>query len=260
MDSIVFLDDSEFECEAVRTQIQSVKTLQVPKNIFDYPEFFNRIKQFFVVNNQSKNIFLNHMSPDKTEQYRIRSLSLNEEAKFNNQDDFLYSLQLKIFLKKNHAPSISRISELTQKSNQFNLTTKRYNTAEILSFMENESSDVYSFEVSDKFGPSGLTGVVILRYENNITFIDSFLMSCRIIGRNLEFAIWDYIFKDVSKNEIKKICCEYIKTAKNQIVENFYDELGFEVVSNTQEKKCYIGYTDAFHITKKFFVEVIFYE
>src|SRR5690606_33146740 len=120
LDSIIFLDDSEFECNSVRTQLPQVKTIQVPKNNFEYPEVFKKVKELFLANDSSSS------NQDKTEQYKIRALVLQEEAKYSNKEDYLASLKLKVKVRKNHTSSIPRISELTQKSNQFNVTTRRY--------------------------------------------------------------------------------------------------------------------------------------
>ncbi len=251
LDSLVFLDDSEFECNSIRTQLPQVKTVQVPKNVFDYPKVFQKIKNLFPPSSDGLS------TADKTEQYKIRALALQEEAKFSNQADYLASLKLKVILRKNHAPSVARISELTLKSNQFNVTTRRYSPAEITALFESKEADVYSLEVSDKFGDSGLTGVVIVRYQGKNLQVDSFLMSCRVIGRGVEFSIWEKVFDDARKRGITHVESQYIKTSKNALVESFFDKLGMNILQSDESAKHYRAALDSFAKIKEDHVEVI---
>ena len=234
LDSIIFLDDSEFECNAVRSQLPQVQTVQVPKNVFEYPKVFHRIKELAYHGNQEN-------SSDKTEQYRIRARALEEQAKFNNQEEYLASLCLKAKIRKNYVVASARIAELSQKSNQFNVTTRRYSQQEIVTLMSSDNCTVYSIEVSDKFGDSGLTGVAIVRYSQGDVEVDSFLMSCRVIGRGIEFSLWRTIFDEARKRGCQQVKAQYIRSSKNGLVENFFDSLGFRAVKETSTLKEYVS-------------------
>jgi FkbH-like protein len=133
-------------------------------------------------------------------------------------------------VKLNDQLQIPRISELTQKTNQFNLTTKRYTEEEIKNAMEYPFL-VYSLSVKDKFGDSGLVGVCIVRGNS----IDVFLLSCRVLGRNIEFAFIDYIIQDLKKKGYQALIGTYIKSEKNQQVEKFYSDCGFECINIRNE-------------------------
>jgi FkbH-like protein len=119
---------------------------------------------------------------------------------------------------------------MTQKTNQFNLTTKRYTESEIHNFINDPNCDVLAFSVTDKFGESGVTGLCILTQNSNIEMmeIDTLLMSCRIIGRNIENAFMDYIIERLKEKKKKILLAKYIKTTKNNQVKKFYEKCSFE--------------------------------
>jgi FkbH-like protein len=244
LDSLIFLDDSAFECNSVRSQLPEVHTVQVPKNIFEYPQVIHHIRELVLAsgNASAKGTEGSHGTQsvqDKTEQYRIRNLAKQEEAKFSNHEDYLKSLNLKVVLKKNCLSEVSRISELTLKSNQFNLTTRRYSEQEILSLMKSEDGAVYSISVSDRFGDSGLTGVAILRENGEDVFVDSFLMSCRVIGRGIEFSVWESLLKKSMEDGRARLNALYIKSAKNAQVSEYFEKVGLGVVDQTENVKNY---------------------
>jgi FkbH-like protein len=225
LDSMVFLDDSPFECEAVRQQLPMVKTFQVPKSLSDYPSLFYEIKKLFLAGGVTEE------SKSKTQQYRQRSEAEALKAKFENQDDYLASLGLEVELSLNLRSSIPRISELSMKSNQFNLTTTRYSESEILSMMDRDTYAVYSLIVSDKFGNAGLTGVVIIKYQDDKAVVDNFFMSCRVIGRGVEMVIWHQITTNAVNRGCTQLKAKYLKSAKNSLVNDFYDRLGLTVIN-----------------------------
>lgn len=237
LDSFVFIDDSEFEISSIKTQLPQVKCIQVPKAIFEYPNKFNEVLELFSSIEQKSN------SSDKTLQYQIRAQALSEQAQFATQEEYLKSLQLKITINSKNLKQTPRISELTQKSNQFNVTTRRYTTQEIDGIFNSDDKDIFTVNVTDKFGDSGLTGIVITKIDKKAILIDSFLMSCRVIGRGVEFAIWDYIFESARKRGCEKVYAEYIESPKNALVEDFYDKLGLNLVrTDLNDKKQKIKY------------------
>ncbi len=230
LDSFLFLDDSNFECNAVRSELPEVLVFQVPIKISDYPVLLNEISDLFP---------LDEVSDDKTQKYKLRALAKEEEGKHFSYEDYLRSLETKVIVRKNEREKIKRIAELTQKTNQFNVTTRRYSEQQIAAFMGSADSSVYSFHVSDKFGDSGLVGVCIVCKSDDFVLIDTFLMSCRVIGREVEIAAWDEIRRDLGA---KKIQAEFIPTTKNSLVESFFDKLGFQVIfQEGNHKKYYSG-------------------
>ena len=233
LDSIIFLDDSSFECEAVKQQLPMVKTLQVPATLSDYPNVVAEIKSLFLAGDISSD------SKDKTKQYRQRADAEELKLQFGTQEDYLASLELKVELTRNAQASVGRISELSQKSNQFNLTTRRYSVAEIEQMMEGDTRAVYSLEVSDKFGNAGLTGVVVMRYEDMAVTVENFFMSCRVIGRGVEMSIWARIIADALKRGCTQLSAEFIPSSKNAQVADFYDRLGMRMTKEENGSQQY---------------------
>jgi FkbH-like protein len=187
LDSVVFIDDSSFEINLIKEHVPEVLTLQVPKAIHEYPTlFYNLIESSFYLSDSLDDKM-------KTQQYIEQSKRAQEKEKFHSLKDFLASLNLEVEVFINETSQIERISQLTQKTNQFNLTTKRYTESQISFFINDDSFDVFSFSVNDKFGQNGLTAVVIAKKNNDAVILDSFLMSCRIMGRDIEKVIFNYL-------------------------------------------------------------------
>lgn len=234
LESIIFLDDSSFECEAVRQQLPMVKTVQVPSALSDYPNVVAEIKSLFLAGGIAAD------SKGKTEQYRQRAGAEELKAQFETQEAYLASLELKVELTRNARASAGRISELSQKSNQFNLTTHRYSVAEIEQMMAADTHAVYSLVVSDKFGNAGLTGVAVMRYENKVATVENFLMSCRVIGRGVETGIWTRIAADALQRGCTELHANFIPSAKNAQVADFYDRLGMTMTEEGYGTRHYV--------------------
>ena len=226
LDSIVFLDDSEFECSAVRSQLPQVHTVQVPKNLPDYTAVFQGVARLFPGTGVSAE------SRSKTLQYQQRAAAIAQRAEFGSQEQYLRSLKLQAFLTRNAQASVARIAELSQKSNQFNLTTHRYSEADIGQRMADPDGDVYSLVVQDRFGDAGLTGVVVMRYQHRAAHVEAFFMSCRVIGRGVEFSIWSHIAAQAAARGCKELLASFNPSAKNALVQRFFDDLGMQKMGN----------------------------
>lgn len=233
LDSLVFLDDSAFECEAVRSQLPEVTVFQVPSSPPDYLAVIAAIKDLFLAGGATTD------GAEKTEQYRRRAQALAERQEFASQEDYLASLGLTVTLARDDAARVARISELSQKSNQFNLTTIRYAAGEVAKLMEDPSAAVYSLEVADRFGAGGLTGVVVVRYEPDVAVVESLFLSCRVLGRGAEFAIWPKIFADAAARGCGRIRATYRPTSKNAQAADFYDRLGLPLERESDGVRSY---------------------
>lgn len=236
LNSLVFVDDSNFEINLIKESIPEIHAIQVPANIAEYPKLI--LKNVFT----HFNLLLKSDDAKKTEMYKQQFIRENSKATFSSMCDYLASLEIELTVLKNDLAQVPRIAQLTQKTNQFNLTTYRYTESQIQQFMEEEKFDVYSIFVKDKFGDNGLTGVCITRQDENnpnIRIIDSMLMSCRIIGRNIEFVFCSHIISDLAGRGYQTVSAEFIHTSKNAQVENFYEKIGFTLIGNNQESKQY---------------------
>ncbi len=162
------------------------------------------------------------------EMYYARRMRKQLEKSMVSLEDFLRSLEMKIVIKHADDFTLPRITRLINKTNQFNLTTRRYTDVEIKKMRENRDEfDIYSLQVIDKFGDEGIVGVAIVRKEPQTWILDSFLMSCRVIGRKVETAFLAKIVADARKKDISTIVGEYIPTQKNAPVKSFYLDHGF---------------------------------
>jgi FkbH-like protein len=233
LDSFVFIDDSNFEVGLVRKELPMVETIQVPANLTEYPILVKELKMLFFSlskTNEDKN---------KTAMY-LEERQRKEQLKIHDSiDNYLSSLGLSLSIHWNQEISVSRAAQLTQKTNQFNLTTRRYTESDIIRMLEDPEYVIAVFSVSDQFGDYGVTGMSIIQIKNSTARIDSLLMSCRVIGRHVELAFFDQLVKILLEKKIKTILGSYISTAKNKQVEAFYDGLGFTLTISKEHQKDY---------------------
>lgn len=229
LESFIFIDDSDFELEAVRAQLPAVKVFQVPKQLTDYPAVLREVAALCVAGGVSTE------SKSKTQQYRQLALAAAAQETYASQEDYLRSLGLKVRVYRDARDQIARIAELTQKSNQFNLTTRRYTPGEVSALMDRADATVYSFDVGDRFGECGITGVIVVDVATVDARVDAFLMSCRVIGRGVEFAVWRAVLDDVRKLGKRGLSAAYLPSGKNAQVSDFFDRLGLSAVDEPGE-------------------------
>lgn len=235
-DSFVFVDDSSFEINLIKEQLPEVLTVQVPVKTSEYVNILLKIIY--------ANFNLIPTSDDlkKTEMYKQQFERENSKSSFASIDDYLSSLQIELKILKNDPAYIPRLSQLTQKTNQFNLTTYRYTESEMERFIYDPKINVYAMFVKDKFGDSGLTGVCIIKQDeknHKHAIIDSLLMSCRILGRNIEYVYVETIISDLSDLGFETVGARFIPTKKNAQVESFYDQLGLKYTGTDNNIKNY---------------------
>ncbi len=250
LDSIVFVDDNDFEINLIKEQIPEIHTIQVPDKRYQYPQ---KIRESFSLFYKSG---LTEEDLRKTEMYAEQIKRKQEEYQHASFEDYLKSLEMVITVSVNHPALVPRLAQMTQKTNQFNLTTKRYTESQISAFVNDSNYDVYAMGVTDKFGDSGITGLAIIHKTDEVAEIDTFLMSCRIIGRNLEYKFLDSILLNI---EQKEITANYIQTPKNVQTSNFYDTFGFNLVAHEDARKEYVLLKDLY-IPKIFDYIKIVYE
>ncbi len=252
LDSLVFVDDSDFEVNYIREGLLDVVVLQVPSRLHEYPvmmrEAFDRFYQMSSASEDAR----------KTLMYKAQQHREGHRHGFGSLVEYLESLELKIKVHINDSSIIPRQAQMTQKTNQFNLTTKRYTESDISRFIESDRYMVFAFDASDKFGGYGLAGLAILGIERDKwrADIDTFLMSCRVIGRNIEYAFFDFILAHLKKLDIHTIHATFRPTAKNSQVEGFYDDLGFKLIDSNDKEKKYIINVDEYMKQVHHFIEV----
>lgn len=232
LDSFVFIDDSEHERQLVREILPEVEVPDFPEKVDRLPEFMVRIfRTYFEKSRITKE------DAQKTRQYILnerRSRLLDEMASFHK---YLAALNITV-TRVDAAKNIDRVLQLVNKTNQFNLTTRRYTMPEMERALSG-GKKVYSFRVSDKFGDSGIVAVLIVDTEDEVPVMEEFTMSCRVMGRNIEYGLIDYVEKDLIRCGYDSLYASYIPTQKNRPVAGFYENLGYELEEEKDGEKRY---------------------
>jgi len=252
LDSLVFIDDSSFEVNLIKEQLPEIKVLQVPERLHEYPKMLRENIGLFY------NLSLTEEDKKKIGMYKQYVKHENVKKEFTNIDDYLASLELKMTIYEDDETIIPRMSQMSQKTNQFNLTTKRYTEVDIRNFVISDDSKVFSFSVSDKFGDSGVTGLCVINFDKKkqTANIDTFLMSCRIIGRNIEYTFMDYLMNFLKNNKIKNVTAKYTPTYKNEQAKEFYDKCSFSLIKSNNGIKDYELFVDEYKPKKIKYIEV----
>jgi len=218
IDSLLFIDDNPFEIEEVKAI--GVEGIRISEE--NIATILDDVRL--------KTIAITQEDKNKTNQYKSEFKRGEIFKKVKSIDEFIKSLNIKVEYWINNLNQLKRVTQLINKTNQFNLTTKRYTESEVEEMMKKDK--VFSFRVTDKFGDMGIVSVVIVKDKE----IDTFLMSCRVLGRKIENQIMDIVLKN-TKLPLK---AKYIKTKKNSQVENLYEKLGFTLISQNENQKEYI--------------------
>ncbi|GAA4973246.1 HAD-IIIC family phosphatase [Algibacter aquimarinus] len=231
-DSMVFLDDNPFERSIVRENVQGITVPELPEDPSAYLEYLYGLNLF-------ETLSYSNADADRTKQYQVEAKRVTLQKNFTNESEFLESLDMFSVVKPFDKFDTPRVSQLTQRSNQFNLRTIRYTEADIKNISNSTKYQSFSFTLSDKFGDNGLICVIILeKKSDNSIFIDTWLMSCRVLKRGMEHFTLNVIVNYAKENGFKKVVGEYIATPKNKMVENHYQNLGFTTL-NEEGKNFY---------------------
>lgn len=234
LDSFVMVDDSPFEANLIKEQLPEVTVLQVSERLYEYPRMLRENLGLFY------NLSSTAEDAKKAGMYKEEERRESSKQEFTDIKDYLASLGMKMIIYQDDKSIIPRMSQLTQKTNQFNLTTRRYTERDIEVFLDDERTKVFAFSISDKFGDSGITGLGIVRIaDDNCAVIDSFLMSCRVIGRDAEFAFMNCLIGYLKDRKVDLVSAQYIKTQKNEQVVDFFDQCSFPLKSSTESERNY---------------------
>ncbi len=223
LDSFVFIDDNPVERERVRQELPEVETSDFPDDPAGLVRWFSDLSSMFF--NATKITAEDKKRSDFYKQDQERKI-LKESV--GSLKAFYKSLLMKAVISLNPIHDYKRISQLTQRTNQFNLTTRRYTEGEIKEMIASPQYDVFDIILEDKFGENGIIGVIIIKYSGKEAWIDTFLMSCRVIGRTVENTFWRQVAEFLREKGIEGVYGEYLPTRKNKLVSTLYDNLGFE--------------------------------
>ena len=241
-DSMVFLDDNPFERNIVRENIKGITVPELPEDPAEYLEYLYSLNLF-------ETISFSNEDAERTKQYQVEAQRTALLKSFTSEDDFLQNLQMVSLVEPFNKFNTPRVAQLSQRSNQFNLRTVRYIESDIEAIGIDESYAPFTFTLEDKFGDNGLICIIILKKESSDTlFIETWLMSCRVLKRGMENFTLNTLVNYARANGFKYLKGEYIPTAKNEMVKEHYQKLGFEEkdgywmldAENYTDKKCFI--------------------
>ena len=238
LDSMVFLDDSAFEINLVKNLIPEVTCIHLPKEApGTYADLLSSSGLFDSLVDSPEDRRRGSM-------YRAEAQRKDLKSRIEDLEKYYHSLEMVVEIRIADDFSLPRIAQLTQKTNQFNLTTKRYSEADIRGFVEGGDSDVITLKLADRFGDYGTVGVCILKYGEGVVLFDSFLLSCRVLGRGVEATFMAEVLKFAGGKGCKLAVGEFYATKKNGQAEFFYGKQGFEEKEPENGKADRIFYFD----------------
>lgn len=236
LDSFVFVDDNPTERELIKQMLPMVSVPEFPAQPYELPMFFKQlVEDYFKVYSVTEE------DKKKTEQYKANAARAQAQHSFADFEAFLESLNIQITIEAANEFNTPRIAQMTQKTNQFNLTTKRYTDADVKGFLA-QGWKIWCISVADRFGDNGITGCIMV----NGNEIDTFLLSCRILGKGIENAFIKKVLTLLKESGMVLIKATYLPTAKNAQVKDFYEKCGFICTEEIEGMKQYtIDISDA---------------
>ena len=228
LDSMVFFDDDKLNREIVKHELPEVYVVEMHDDPAQYVNDLFAVNQFNTLTITEEDLGKGRMYAEQ----RQRSESAQSATDIT---EYLKGLDMVVTIEEANSFTIPRIAQLTQKTNQFNMTTRRYYEQDIKTFLENGNYKVISIHVKDKFGDNGLTGLAIVKIGGTAWIIDTFLLSCRVIGRRVEEVLLSHIVEEAKKSSARTLTGEYIPTPKNSVAKDFYKINGFRLSDTSKE-------------------------
>ena len=247
MDSIVFLDDNPFERNLVKEKFPDIDVPELPSDPALWLQFLQRQNYFDTVSYVGGD-------SDRTKLYQAEYERRRLQQNYESIDDYLQELMMKGAVHTFEPLKYPRIAQLIQRSNQFNVRTVRYTVDDIQRIAEDDRYITLYFNLKDKFGDHGLVSVVILEKKSDeVLFVDTWLMSCRVLKRGMEEFIINHMVRVAKENGYKKLTSEYIPSSKNNMVRHIFEQMGFDKIDDYT----YEMYVDTYKPLKTYIKEEI---
>jgi FkbH-like protein len=226
-DSMVFLDDNPFERNWIKKEIPEITVPEIPEDPSEYINFLSDLNLF-------ETISFTDEDSQRADQYHSESLRAETRVQFSSEEEYLESLDMISEVDVANEFTIPRIAQLSQRSNQFNLRTIRYTEDQLRTINLSDQYITLSFSLEDRFGDSGLICAIIMKKNNEYLFIDTWIMSCRVLKRGMENFVMNKIVSTTLGNGYSKIRGEYIPSQKNAMVKDHYQHLGFKRIDSSE--------------------------
>lgn len=223
LDSFVFLDDSEREREEVRRLAPAVTTPDLPADPSDYPAFLAQLPYFDALGITEDDRRRGQMYAEDRERRVLKQSA-------GSLEDFLRDLNIRVVVQRNCRQLVPRLAQLSQRTNQFNLTTRRYTESELLAILEKPNWRLYAVQSSDRIGDSGISGAALVETDPATASarLDTFLVSCRVLGRGIETAFLEAVCSDLHSDRITTLAAEFVPTEKNGLARDFLPKHCFQ--------------------------------
>jgi FkbH-like protein len=229
LDSLVFVDDNPYERNQVRGELPMVAVPELPEDPALYPACLVAAGYF-------EAIALTEEDLARSEQYQKNQEREKTQASFTDITEYLKSLDMEMVWGPFDPLSLPRVTQLINKTNQFNLTTRRYSEEDTKRFAADPKALTLRCRLTDRFGDNGIIGIIIaVEQKDGDWAVDTWLMSCRVLGRGVEQAMLDLLVQEALKKGVQRLIGQYSPTAKNNMVKNHYPDLGFEPLDSDSD-------------------------
>jgi FkbH-like protein len=243
LDSIVFVDDNPAEIEIVKQFVPEIETIWLGPDPAEYAaQLLN--SRFF----EPRSITADDLK--RGEQYQQQAARAQAMSSGTDMESYLTSLEMRSVISEFTPVDVPRISQLINKSNQFNVTTRRRTEAEVEALISNPDYYAFSVRLADKFGDNGLISVVIVKVEGETAIVDTWLMSCRVLKRQMEDEVANEIVRLAKERGCATVLGHYIPSEKNGMVRDLFPRMGFSLVEETPERVTYQLSTKEYEPTK----------
>ena len=228
LDALAFVDDNPVEREWVREQLPEVAVIELPADPMDYAEAIRSSPLF-------ERLTVTDEDRSRGQMYAEQRARAELQSSVTSLEDFYRSLEMEVAIAPVQAETLARTAQLTQKTNQFNLTTRRYTEQQISEIAGDPARRVYVVRVKDRLGDNGIVGVALTRDQDGRCEIENFLLSCRVIGRTVETAILAHIAQEARSRGNSGLSGWFLPSAKNAPAKDFYKGHGFSVAGERPE-------------------------
>jgi FkbH-like protein len=229
IDALAFLDDNPAERERVKVELPEVMVIDLPEAASRFADAVRDFPAF-------ERLTLSTEDRQRTELYSAQRERSQAEQSFGSKEDFYLFLEQEAEILPVDPMNLARIAQLTQKTNQFNLTTQRYNEQQISEMSQRPGWDVLAIRIRDRYGDHGLVGVAITRDQGQECHIDTFLLSCRVIGRSVETALLSCVAERAQQRGCDRLLGRFLPTKKNAPARDFFERHGFQPLSQSERE------------------------
>ncbi len=227
LESFVFIDDNPIERELIRHLVPEVLTVELPRDPAQFRSVLEEMSDFEL-------LALTREDEMRATEYQVARKRRALESSSASLDEYLHSLEIRADVVRAQPTDVNRLVQLFNKTNQFNTTTRRYQARDVEGFMRSAEHHVCVLRVADRFGDHGLVGAAVVRAEGDTWWIDSVLLSCRVMGLSVETVLLARIGEAARRCDVRKLVGEFVPSAKNRPAEDLYRRHGFRPIDGSQ--------------------------